>query len=465
MTVKINGTKTTSTNKVTGTITGSITGTTSDINKYVALATHATNVNSSYDATAQLDAYCPQVQSLLSYTRWFPEEMTYGSDAVAKSDYANVYMGAETIDGTLTSTYKGADSALWNSLNHTVKLYNAVTSMDLTRNDDNHNINVGSVSTQMGGFTFGIGDGVGGDVFMSNTLDYSDKYGFGQYALTHEMGHAMGLKHSFEPYGNNTTILDTSLDNRVNTVMSYTDYHNVGVSFNSGGGYDKKGIYTDSLMMLDIAALQAMGYGVDTTTTAGNDTYRFDNTAFYHCIWDAGGVDTIDLSATTHSDKVNMNGGTFSDINYRDKATQIADASNYLQHTVGYSKEQADYTASVTINSVPTDQLYTGEKALSLAYGVVIENVKLGSGNDYLYDNKYNNIISGGDGNDTFYMGAGGYDQVDGGNGIDTVVLQMNKSAVTIGKTANDTYIIGDKFSIKMVGVEDVQFTDQLYIV
>jgi Ca2+-binding RTX toxin-like protein len=160
-----------------------------------------------------------------------------------------------------------------------------------------------------------------------------------------------------------------------------------------------------------------------------------------------------------------MNGGTFSDINYRDKATQIAEASNYLQHTVGYSKEQADYTASVTINNVPTDQLYTGEKALSLAYGVVIENVKLGSGDDYVYDNKYNNIISGGDGNDTFYMGAGGYDQVDGGNGIDTVVLPVNKSAVTIGRTANEVYLINDKFSIKLVGVEDVQFADQLYIV
>ena len=58
--------------------------------------------------------------------------------------------------------------------------------------------------------------------------------------------------------------------------------------------------------MLDILAMQRI-YGADTTTRKGNNTYTFDSAeAAIRTIWDAGGIDTFDLSAQTRPSYVNL---------------------------------------------------------------------------------------------------------------------------------------------------------------
>ena len=47
--------------------------------------------------------------------------------------------------------------------------------------------------------------------------------GKGYETLLHELGHALGLKHSFDTTDDNKTVLSSSQDNTSNTLMSYTD--------------------------------------------------------------------------------------------------------------------------------------------------------------------------------------------------------------------------------------------------
>lgn len=73
-------------------------------------------------------------------------------------------------------------------------------------------------------------------------LDNNNAYKI--WALLHEIGHAVGLKHPFHQMKHNSQLLDTALDTVDNTVMSYT--HNE--------------IYPTRLGYLDVQAIQAL-YG------------------------------------------------------------------------------------------------------------------------------------------------------------------------------------------------------------
>jgi hypothetical protein len=284
--------------------------------------------------------------------------------------------------------------------------------------------------------------------------------------VNHELGHALGLKHPFE----DGTVLPTAQDNRVNTIMSYTDYKNLTPTFtgtkNADGStsvnmsYNTK--YSDGFMVDDIAALQSI-YGANTTANTGNNTYSYGTTPFYHTIWDAGGTDTLDFSLTTHSDTVRLTAGSYSDINYRSLATQIADQQAKYYADLG--THYYDSWVADAYNKHSTE-IYTGQNALGIAYGCVIENAIGGSADDTFYDNSVNNNLSGDAGNDTFYEGAGGFDTIDGGAGIDKLVLSVPKASVQIEKeAAGDTLVVASTFAVKLIGVESIQFSDQLYTV
>ncbi len=110
-------------------------------------------------------------------------------------------------------------------------------------------------------------------------------------------------------------------------------------------------------------------------------------------------------------------------------------------------------------------KIYTGEGAVGIAYGVVIENAIGGKGNDTFYDNLANNDLVGGLGDDTFYEGAGGFDTITGGAGTDKVVLSLTKKAdVRIEKeSTGETLVVANTFAVSLIGVESIQFSDQIY--
>ena len=303
------------------------------------------------------------------------------------------------------------------------------------------------------------GSGIGGDVFLNNEYTTSEQYTAGQspfFTVIHELGHAMGLDHSFE--GDAT--LPASEENITHSVMSYTDYHNYTMEFTlSGNSINSQSVgsyYTTGYALYDVMALQA-AYGVNTSHNSTDTTYTVGfGTTVQEVIWDAGGTDLIDASAATGVCTVDLREQTFSSIDIKDAATQAAEKVTEMGIT--------SQTFINFINDQYTnlgDQLYTGEMNLAITKGVVIENVTTGSANDSVQDNAVDNVISTGAGDDIIILNQGGFDTVNGGTGTDTVQLSIASSAAQVEKQTDGSYIVlADSFAAQLTGVENLQFTD-----
>ncbi|NET71482.1 MAG: hypothetical protein F6K62_11285 [Sphaerospermopsis sp. SIO1G2] len=82
------------------------------------------------------------------------------------------------------------------------------------------------------------------------------------YILLHEIGHAQGLKHpgDYSPW-DREPFLPANEDNTNATFMSYYQANFVQ--------------YPTTPMVYDVSAIQFL-YGVNSSTNAGDDVYRFD---------------------------------------------------------------------------------------------------------------------------------------------------------------------------------------------
>jgi Ca2+-binding RTX toxin-like protein len=134
---------------------------------------------------------------------------------------------------------------------------------------------------------------LGGDVWTNNI--YADtqtpvegNYGF--YTLMHEIGHALGLQHSF------TAGLTGDEASSRYSVMAY----------------DWSPFFSSSYMVYDIAALQNI-YGANLSYHTGADIYATSATAAY-TIWDAGGTDTLDASAQNGAVTLDLREGEYSSV-------------------------------------------------------------------------------------------------------------------------------------------------------
>ena len=295
-----------------------------------------------------------------------------------------------------------------------------------------------------------------GDIFLSTRVGNADPALPGYYGLNtliHELGHAVGLKHPFEW----PDALPSELDHRANTLMSYTDYKawSPKLGFDQYGNYwiEYQGIFAESFMVYDVAALQYM-YGPETTTRTGDDTYNHLGRDAYYTLWDAGGIDTLDLTDTTHANHIDLRPGAYSSINYR----TTEDWANSISASV---LEQLGWVDHAYIRNVLTslgDTLYTGEQALGIAYGTVIENVMGGPAADTFHDNLADNILWGGAGDDIFLLGGGGFDTVFGGDGFDIVSVPVLRESVTLAQSAGELLMVAEDFAVRMVGIEDIRF-------
>jgi serralysin len=232
--------------------------------------------------------------------------------------------------------------------------------------------------------------------------------------VLHEIGHALGLKHTGNYDVGGTPppgpFLSATEENNKYSVMSYNS--------NPDNGQD-----SGRLMLYDIAALQAR-WGANQSTRTGNDVYTGPSDGLIETIWDAGGIDGISGASLVQAAVIDLRAGAFSSLGSIDN--------------------------------------------LSIAYGVVIENGTGGGGADVIMGNAAGNTLSGNAGND-FLTGGAGNDTLNGGADFDyasyldaSTTAGVNVSlAITVAQTTGgagtDTLTLieglyGSNFADTLVG-------------
>jgi serralysin len=271
-----------------------------------------------------------------------------------------------------------------------------------------------------------------------NDVDIGDS---AYLAVLHELGHTVGLKHGHDNDrpGPTTDLLPDELNSFEFSVMTYHRYVGDEAPFND----TEEGSFPQSLMMLDIAAIQYM-YGANFNTNSGNTVYTFSTTTgemfvdgvgqgmpqanrIFRTIWDGNGVDTYDLSNYTTNLEIDLAPGGWSNFN----SDQLA-----LLNITNDIHARGNVFNALQYNGDPRS---------------LIENATGGSGNDTIRGNAANNTLIGNAGADDLFgldggdalSGGLGADHLDGGNGADLLVGGAGNDQLT-GGAGDDVLFGGD---------------------
>lgn len=264
----------------------------------------------------------------------------------------------------------------------------------------------------------------------------------GQYSFEvylHEIGHTLGLDHMGSYNGIGEWVPSSYQDSSVFSIMSYFGpEHHAGEGEVAWANWTIDGVtYAPQTPMLnDVMAIQQI-YGASTESRSNNTTYGFNTNFTGHLtsifdfnknlypiltIYDAGGVDTLDLSGWHSESHIDLTPGAHSDCN------------------------------GMTNN-------------LSIAYSCLIENLITGSGNDVLVGNHLANSLLAGNGDDILEGGLGN-DFLDGGLGYDLAVFSGNLNEFRVGYGQSNIQVIRNdvKFfdSDTLINIEGIRFNDMV---
>ena len=349
------------------------------------------------------------IDGILTGTKWATSNLTFSFPAKAS------YYGSGYGAGEPYSNFAALTAIQQNAIRSFLSMYSAIANLHFTE--------VAETSSQHGDLRFAETDkyttafgyypytaASGGDAWFGNSSHYFDDPEKGSYAwmtMIHEIGHTLGLKHPQDTIGSFGP-MPSDRNSQEYTVMSYRSYVGASTAYYTNAS----GSYPQTLMMYDIAAVQAL-YGANYATNGGDTIYRWSpnsgemfvngsgqgapvtNTVFM-TLWDGGGTDTYDFSAYTAGLKISLQPGEWTTL----ASEQLANLGN----------------GHYAVGNIANALLYQGNPAS------LIENAIGGAGNDILRGNAANNTLTGGGGNDT----------IDGLNGVNTAVYSGNELRLSI---------------------------------
>ncbi|MEQ8897715.1 MAG: M10 family metallopeptidase [Roseovarius sp.] len=332
---------------------------------------------------------------------------------------------------------------------------------------------------------------VSGGRILSSRVNVSqswiDTYGptvdsYAYQAYVHEIGHALGLGHQGDYngnaiYGQDAVFANDSWQISIMSYFSQTENPTTTASY----------AFLGTAMMADIVAIQTL-YGAPGagSATAGDTVYGANNTLGGHLgtvfaaiagasvpasliagnglaatIYDTGGTDTIDLSASPADNRLDLRPEQFSDIGglignlgiARGTIIENAAMGDGDDHVTGNAADNRllGRGGEDTLLGGDGDDLIKGGGADDLIEGGAgndtlrgqngVDEIHGGDGNDSLAGNNGEDTMHGDGGNDSL-KGGHNWDTLDGGTGEDTVIGQNGHDTVSGG--AGDDVVRGN---------------------
>lgn len=306
-----------------------------------------------------------------------------------------------------------------------------------------------AISAGYWGYSLGVSDGranAHGDIWIDDAI-IGQSFAPGTYnymAILHEIGHSLGLKHTFE-----APKIPAGYDNQRYSIMSYTAPDKVWWT-NPATGRTEWLIKTP--MVYDILAIQKL-YGANMTYHTGADTYAFDPAApSFETIWDAGGTDTFSIAAFSQGCTVDLRPGAYSSLAY-----DSVSLTNNIGIAFGCTIENAvgGSGGDTLLGSELANVLDGGAGADKLLGNGGDDTLRGGTGNDQLDGGAGNDTLSGGEGDDVLVGGAGN-DTLDGGAGTDTASYAAISAAVRVSLAIASAQATGGAGNDTLTGMENL---------